>query len=191
MATSSDLPAGERDTAGSIHDLATLMAREVEIHRALLAAQPGRFRTVHEDTTVGAVFHRLRAIYATHPSGRGQTLEAPDPEPDLAIRTDVSILMRVLSNLLTNAFEAGIPGDTVRLTAEVGPDGPVLAVWSRETISPDVARRVFQRYFTTKGGPGRGLGTHAVRWLTEEFLKGVVTFDSSREAGTSFRVHLP
>lgn len=51
--------------------------------------------------------------------------------------------------------------------------------------------RVFQRYFSTKSGDGRGLGTHMMKLVGETLLKGTVSFSSSAEDGTTFRIRLP
>ncbi len=54
----------------------------------------------------------------------------------------------------------------------------------------EVQLQIFQRSFSTKG-LGRGLGTYSVRLLTERYLKGSVSFTSSAEFGTTFRVRCP
>jgi sensor histidine kinase regulating citrate/malate metabolism len=59
------------------------------------------------------------------------------------------------------------------------------------TIPADVARRIFQRHFSTKDGQGRGLGTYAMKLFGEEFLDGSVDFSSTAEDGTVFTLTLP
>ena len=57
---------------------------------------------------------------------------------------------------------------------------------------PDAVRdQVFQRSFTTKPGPGRGIGTYSIKLLTERYLGGVVSFTTSPAGGTTFTVSLP
>ena len=57
---------------------------------------------------------------------------------------------------------------------------------------PDaVAKRVFQRNFTTKEGAGRGLGTFSTKLFGEQILKGKVQFTSSPAEGTVFELRLP
>ena len=60
-----------------------------------------------------------------------------------------------------------------------------------QAIPDAVAPRVFQRFFSTKPGSGRGLGGFAVKLLGERYLKGRVTFTTSPAEGTTFRVRLP
>jgi sensor histidine kinase regulating citrate/malate metabolism len=49
---------------------------------------------------------------------------------------------------------------------------------------------IFQRSFSTKG-PGRGVGTYSMRLLGETYLGGIVSFATSLDDGTVFRIRLP
>ncbi|MCP4426270.1 MAG: ATP-binding protein, partial [Chloroflexi bacterium] len=49
----------------------------------------------------------------------------------------------------------------------------------------DVQLQVFQRSFSTKGS-GRGLGTYSMKLLSERYLDGRVSFQSSLAEGTIF-----
>ena len=50
--------------------------------------------------------------------------------------------------------------------------------------------KIFQRSFSTKG-EGRGLGTYSMKLLTERYLGGRVSFTTSADEGTIFKVALP
>lgn len=49
--------------------------------------------------------------------------------------------------------------------------------------------QIFQRSFSTKG-KGRGIGTYSVRLLSENYLKGNISFVSNEYEGTIFTVEL-
>ena len=51
--------------------------------------------------------------------------------------------------------------------------------------------RIFQRYYSTKGEPGRGLGTYSMKLFGEQYLGGEVRFDTSESEGTVFSLRLP
>ncbi len=57
-------------------------------------------------------------------------------------------------------------------------------------IPDEVQLQVFQRSFSTKG-TGRGLGTYSAKLITERYLKGRISFTSSTDEGTTFRVAFP
>ncbi len=133
----------------------------------------------------------MHAMFGTHAVRGNQRLtirEGADNEP---FETDVGLLTRVRSNMLTNAFEAGSADDEVRLEVETSPDCIDFSVWNAASIPQAVQFRVFQRYFSTKEGVSRGLGTFAMKLVGESLLGGSVSFTSSEKAGTTFRLRLP
>jgi sensor histidine kinase regulating citrate/malate metabolism len=64
-------------------------------------------------------------------------------------------------------------------------------VWNHQSIPEDIARRVFQRNFSTKEEAGRGVGTYSMKLLGEQILGGRVRFSTSPEEGTVFSFSLP
>ena len=73
-----------------------------------------------------------------------------------------------------------MPGGSVRLTVETAGDEVALRVWNAAAIPASVLPRIFQRYFSTKPGEGRGQGTFIARLFTERFLHGTLGVDQHR-----------
>jgi len=104
--------------------------------------------------------------------------------------SDRVLLLRVLCNLVKNALEASRAGETVTIGC-AKQDGQIeFWVHNAGAMPRDVQLQVFQRSFSTKG-QGRGLGTYSIKLLTERYLQGHVSFATSPEAGTTFRVRYP
>lgn len=106
------------------------------------------------------------------------------------IHTDWSILLRVLANMTKNALEASSSEETVTLGVDIRDKRIDFYVHNPEFIPEQVQLQIFQRSFSTKG-TGRGLGTYSMKLLSEKYLKGKVTFISSREKGTIFTASYP
>ena len=100
------------------------------------------------------------------------------------------MLGRVLGNLVKNAVEASSGGMKVVVGAAPVDGGVEFWVHNASAIPREAQLQVFQRSFSTKGA-GRGLGTYSVRLFAERYLGGKVSFESSEESGTIFRVVLP
>jgi len=79
----------------------------------------------------------------------------------------------------------------VTLRAERDGDLILFSVHNPAVMPPDVQKQVFQRSFSTKGGSGRGIGTHSVKLLTEAYLGGLAGFVSQSPEGTLFFITLP
>jgi signal transduction histidine kinase len=186
-------PARPEDASAveDVRRLADRLAREVQVQRALASDPPVALHAASQPVDLAGAVDLADRLFRHHPAAIGKTFLVTMDEPAPVIETDPELLQRVLTNLLVNAFEATVPGGTVRLTVEPGPEGVALRVWNAAAIPAAVLPRIFQRYFTTKPGEGRGQGTFVARLFTERFLHGTISVASSAEGGTAFEVQLP
>lgn len=180
----------EDEMVRNIRQSIGLLLKEVELQRVLARAAPDECALSPQEASVHGILERLRVIYATHPAAKGKVLHVVKPPGDARLTTDLCLLLRVLMNMVTNALEATEAGDEVRVSTAVDRGAVTFLVWNRQAIPADVALRVFQRYFTTKAGIGRGLGTFAMKLLAERYLKGEVGFTSTEAEGTTFSLRL-
>ncbi|MDR1172579.1 MAG: HAMP domain-containing histidine kinase [Bacteroidales bacterium] len=112
------------------------------------------------------------------------------PKTDVILDTDVTLLQRVLLNMLKNALEASAPGETVRIGYTLQDNQTVTFYVNNNNVMPDhVKSQIFQRSFSTKG-EGRGIGTYSMKLLGERYLKGNVGFESISGKGTRFYLTL-
>ena len=109
------------------------------------------------------------------------------------VEIDPTHVYRCLLNLVSNALDACDDGGRVcvrvyrgngraRFTVSVLDDGA--------GISPENARKLFQEFFTTKGGRGTGLGLPVTSKLIRE-MGGTIKFHSTVGRGTHFVMALP
>jgi len=104
---------------------------------------------------------------------------------------------RLLDNLLVNAVKAVTEegeGGTVHVIVKPAPLQAGVELVVRDDgvgMTPEVLKRVFQPYFTTRRGRGgTGLGLAVVREVVDA-CKGEVTIESSPGQGTTFSVVFP
>ncbi|MCB1955842.1 MAG: HAMP domain-containing protein [Rhodocyclaceae bacterium] len=106
-------------------------------------------------------------------------------------------LGQVLTNLLVNALRHGFAErdhGTVTISAEAPIDGQLVLVCRDDGagMAPDVLRRVFEPFFTTRlGQEGSGLGLHIARNIVLGLLGGRIEASSVEGQGSEFRVTLP
>jgi signal transduction histidine kinase len=189
-------PAEARAAAQDTRTLTERLVREVQVQRALAAASPGSITLNVERLHVEQLVEQMRRLFARHPAAEGKQLLVVGLDGAGALETDGFMLHRVVTNLLVNAFEATPAGGAVRLSVDVsgGADGAgeaIFQVWSEAAIPPAVQPRIFQRYFSTKDGEGRGQGTYVIKLFGEGALGGRVTFWSAPGVGTTFELRLP
>lgn len=116
-----------------------------------------------------------------------------DLDPDLAdILSDRGQLQQVFLNLLTNAFSAVNDGGTIRIASmPVGEGGVLVTVADNGCgMTEDVAKRIFDPFFSTKKGNGTGLGLSITYGILKK-LGGTITLNTLQGEGTTFTVTLP
>jgi signal transduction histidine kinase len=167
------------------------LANEVAIQRALVKDDLSEYQLSLQEVTAEQVIQELQAVFSSHPVTKGKSLNLGQVAVRQPFATDLSLLLRILTNMLLNAFEATEEGGGVRFWVEQEEDKITFCVWNKRAIPEGVALRVFQRHFSTKEEPGRGLGTYSMKLLGEYFLGGTVDFTTSESEGTVFRFRLP
>jgi signal transduction histidine kinase len=160
-------------------------------HAVLADAEKGLLVVEKAPLDVAALAHALSESCAYQPSGAGRNLVVRFPSSSPPVTTDFNLVLRILTNMVTNALEAAPSGTTVQVGYQGGEGEVVFSVHNQGAIPEDVAERIFQRSFSTKTESGHGLGTYSMRLLAENYLGGRVNFTSSPAEGTTFRLHLP
>ncbi len=189
--SSRDASVEDPEAPRRIARLVERVVRQVENQRALRLAEKGTLPVVLEAVPVRRVLRSAQQEIEGLAGPRRIAVEVSEPNESPAITTDESHLLRVLANMGKNAVEATLGGGAVRLRAAATGEGVVFAVWNAGGIPPAVARRVFQRSFSTKAQQGRGLGTYSMRLFGERYLGGKVGFRTDEREGTEFFIELP
>jgi PAS domain S-box-containing protein len=119
------------------------------------------------------------------------TVRLDAPDPSLEVIGTPGGLSQIVTNLLTNAVDAGARAIVVRATGSRA--GIELAVKDNGSgIAPADLRRIFEPMFTTKPfGRGTGLGLAIVHDLVVEQFGGSIHVASKPGAGTCITLHFP
>jgi len=114
-----------------------------------------------------------------------------DPRSDkFDFYTDKVLIRRILTNMMKNAVEATAENETIKMGCRQKNDFVQFSIHNPGYIERDVQLQIFQRSFTTKGYD-RGIGTYSMKLLCENYLKGKISFESTKEEGTTFYCSIP
>lgn len=183
--------AENRETAKRIHRLSLRLAREVQMQKHLTQMADDDYQLTIQTITVDRIFNELDVAFANHPAARDRSIVFADRHRELTFRSDLFLLVRVLTNMLTNALEATDKGGSIKVWAMIEDRVLSFCVWNHQPIAATVIERIFQRNISTKAASGRGLGTYSMKLFGETFLKGKLNFSTSEANGTTFFFSLP
>jgi signal transduction histidine kinase len=178
------------EVASTVSKISRQLIEEIETQRSLLAAETDALSTNLEELKTKEVLEELAVVYRRHEVAEGKTITVAADSASLVFRSDYTLLVRVLGNMLKNALEATPAQENVTLGARRDADQVEFWVNNPTFMPRDVQLQVFKRSFSTKGS-GRGIGTYSMRLLASRYLHGTVDFSSSEAQGTTFRLRLP
>jgi|GEM_PF-690469 len=166
--------------------------RGSEIAKTLLTVS-GRY-PVNESTILLDEFIHEMAALIEQSLGKDVAVEF-DLEPGLTVRADPGRLSSSVLNLCVNARHAMDGRQTRRTTMTCRGDGPewieITVTDSGTGMSPDVAARAFEPFFSTKPrGKGTGLGLASVFSFAQQ-SHGTARIDTVEGEGTSVVIRLP
>jgi signal transduction histidine kinase len=164
---------------------------EIEMQRMLYNVDQSSIKANKIPITPDKVIKELQAFYLHHPAAHNKKIDFSYNGQNITFKSDLSLLLRVLCNMITNALEATEQNGTIKVWFEQGQEAATFCVWNSATIEPQAALRIFQRNFSTKNEPGRGIGTFSMKLFGEKMLGGKVSFTSTAEQGTIFKIALP
>lgn len=171
-------------------DISEKLIDEIKSQRNLTLAEDGELQLIITAFSTKEVLEELVLLYKNHKVAEGKKIQIEQNCADEIITSDKTVLRRVLSNLTKNALEASKENSTVLLNCKYINNKVIFYVKNEDFIPIQVQHQLFQRSFSTKGF-GRGIGTYSVKLLTENYLKGIVSFESSETTGTVFMATYP
>ena len=176
--------------ANIVRQSALRLTNEVAIQKCLFGSDICDFPLARHEVKTTQLQNDLENVFANHSASHNRSLSLPEQTTPFTITTDISLALRVMCNMVTNALEATDENGTVKAWFEQDEKFLVFCVWNGKLIPEEVQHRIFQRNFSTKDGAGRGIGTYSMKLLGEKILGGKVSFTSS-ETGTLFQFALP
>ncbi|MEY4489568.1 MAG: hypothetical protein RIQ79_2076 [Verrucomicrobiota bacterium] len=175
---------------GDLRSMTESLVNELRQHRLLLAADTEELDVLLQLVSSTALLHDVTQTYLHHPVCLDRHIIIAPSSINFNFETDLTLMHRILGNLVKNALEASVPGDTIELGAMHEPGLNLFWCHNPQFIPPAQQRHLFMRSFSTKGA-GRGLGTYSVKLLTERYLGGHVTLHSTPGTGTRFELAFP
>ncbi|MGC4129762.1 MAG: HAMP domain-containing sensor histidine kinase [Bergeyella sp.] len=111
---------------------------------------------------------------------------------NIMVEMDKIYLNRIITNLVTNARQAEVPGRKVLINIDIEKINKKIFITVEDNgsgIPPEIKDRIFEPNFTSKSS-GMGLGLTMVKKMVEDY-KGEITVKSEVGMGTKFIISFP
>ncbi len=173
-----------------LNTIGELTIEDIQTQRILRAAENADLILNIRDFTSTEIIESVRKQISFHPSAQNKKIVVCSECEEFQLKTDGTLLKRILLNMVKNAAEATPEGGSIELISTEKPETAVFSVRNTGVVPDDIRLQIFQRSFSTKG-PGRGLGTYSMKLFGENYLRGKVYFTSEAREGTVFTIELP
>jgi signal transduction histidine kinase len=170
--------------------LARRLVNEIKAQRDLAEAESYELSVALASIHSLEFLQQIGDMYEQRKIAEERHIRIAEDAEDVTFVSDPTLLGRVIGNMVKNALEASLPGQTVTLGSKVVEKEIELWVHNDAFIPREVRLQIFQRAFSTRG-PGRGLGTYSMKLLSQRYLGGDISFTSSEEEGTIFKARYP
>jgi signal transduction histidine kinase len=147
-------------------------------------------RPQYDEDSVNEMVAALVEFQRPVAARQGSAVEATTDQTVPPMAIDRTLLRQAILNLVKNGLEALGRGGKLTVGTRRVDDQVEIAI--RDTgpgIAPDVGKRLFEQFFTTKP-QGTGLGLYISRQIIEEH-GGTLRWESAPGAGTTFTASLP
>ena len=151
--------------------------------------EPSSYVRVH----AGDLIEKALNVFARQAAFRNIAFERRIEEGLPAIEVDPTQIQQVLVNLIVNAQQAMPQGGTIVLSAGRSEEENQVEFLVKDQghgISKEIRSRIFEPFFSTKGGEANGLGLSVCFGIVHRH-GGTIDFHSEPGSGTTFRVLLP
>ena len=176
----------------TIYQASLRLQDEIAIQRCLSKDEANTYTPLWRVISTEEVFADLQQFFKIHPICKNRSVHFAKCSPQsVKLKSDNSLLWRILHNMILNALEASEEGEEVKIWFDQKGQTLTFKVWNTSEIPEKIANRVFERNFSTKGGHGRGLGTFSIKHFGEKILNGKVSFTSNKKDGTTFYFSTP
>ncbi|MDO4242271.1 MAG: MtrAB system histidine kinase MtrB [Actinomyces sp.] len=179
-----------------------ILMREVDRFEEMLSdlleisrIDSGRVQLRAEDADLVAVLRGVLDLVAVHIEAKGSQIRIEAPAEPVVAEVDTTRVERILRNLVVNALEHA-EGSPIDITVAAGQDAVAVRVRDHGVgMSPDVVKKVFDRFYRadpsrrrTLGGTGLGL---SISLEDASLHGGTITAWGWPADGASFLLVLP
>jgi len=171
-------------------NLARQIINEINTHRHLLTSGNNVIKLNIKKIHSGRFMEGMLDLFDHPDIFNSKKINISNDSVDIEFETDETILSRVIGNMIKNSIEASSPNEEITLKCSQKNNMIKFSVHNSVVMPDEIQHQLFTKSVSTKGA-GRGLGIYSMKYLTETYLHGNISFTSTKDEGTTFTVSYP
>jgi K+-sensing histidine kinase KdpD len=104
------------------------LSNEIMIQQALIKTGMPQYKPFLQQITLSQIIYDIKNMIANQPASTDNKLVIPESISNITITSDLSLVCRVLTNMLVNAFESSSAEDVIKLGIETDVKNIVFSV---------------------------------------------------------------
>ncbi|MFP4259305.1 MAG: PAS domain S-box protein [Desulfovermiculus sp.] len=190
-----NLNADQKELIGYIQQAGYRMLNMINMSLSLYQMEKGEYNFYPQPTNLMPIIRdiqrELSSMCSTYKNDISVSLPGARQDDSFVVNGERLLCYTMLSNLIKNAVERTPAGGTVHIQLEEPETNQArISVHNPGVIPKKIRDRLGQKYVTAEKQHGTGLGVYSVL-LIARTMNGSLTWSSSRESGTCFKVLLP
>jgi K+-sensing histidine kinase KdpD len=170
--------------------LTSRLHQEILVQKYLTDVENQIYKPLWTEIDINSLFADLELAFTNHKSKASKEIFFEEVKENITFKTDITLLRKTLESLILNALEASPINSCVKVFFNNKANEFSFYIWNNSSIPGDIAKRIFQRNFTTKTDLGHGMNLYSIKLFCEEFLNAKIDFKTSEEDGTTFFITL-
>jgi PAS domain S-box-containing protein len=190
-----NLYADQKELIGYIQQAGYRMLNMINMSLGLYQMEKGEYDFQPQPTDILPIVQEIQkdlsALCSTYKNDISVSLPGTGQDDAFVVSGERLLCYTMLSNLIKNAVERTPAGGTVHVQLEEPEANQAkISIHNPGVIPEKIRDKLGQKYVTAEKQHGTGLGVYSVR-LIARTMNGSLTWSSSQESGTCFRVYLP
>ena len=171
-----------------LSDFTEQLVQEVQGQRIQLQAENGSLQVETRELELSEIMESLGAFFRNSDAAHRRRFELRPYQAE-PFRTDPTLLVKILLDLIERAFRSTPVGGTVRVEHLRTADRRRFVVHQEGMVPAETAAGIFQRSFDALAS--HGLNPFGLRLLAERYLGGRLLFETEEREGARFILELP
>lgn len=177
--------------ADNLRSCTNEILEEIRIYKSISSIETEQEYVENKNINILTFFNSVVELISNNPIVKKRKIIVNNCDNSISIISSLTLLRRVVINLLINALNDSGNKDIITLDCKFRKNGYVILSVHNPGVMTSMTKQEVFNFQDTAQDAGRGFGLYSAKMLTENHLNGQLGFISEPDTGTTFYIILP